>query len=77
MICIISQIDALEMYYTVLIEAAKFYETSMNELKMFLSIICHKKFPNRGESLLVRFGDSTSLSVSAFKNNFYKHSPKK
>jgi hypothetical protein len=45
------------MYYTVLLEAAKLYQSSMNDLKLFLSAIYHKSFPNRGESLVVGFGD--------------------
>lgn len=45
------------MYYTVLLEAAKLYQSNMNDLKLFLSAIYHKSFPNRGESLVVGFGD--------------------
>lgn len=54
----------------VLIEAAKLYDPSMNDLKMFLSAIYHKTFPNRGESLTVRFGAALNVYYNNNKSYF-------
>ncbi|CAF0993496.1 unnamed protein product [Brachionus calyciflorus] len=56
-ICIISQIDALEMYYTILTEVDKiFIHGELESVKNLLRSLYPKPFPNRGESLLVTLG---------------------
>ncbi|RNA39384.1 suppression of tumorigenicity 5 -like [Brachionus plicatilis] len=56
-ICILSEIDALEMYYTILTEIEKICLTSgLEQVKNFLKSLYPKPFPNRGESILVTLG---------------------
>lgn len=67
--CIVSQVDAFEMYHTILLEIEQTLSSSnIDEVKMFMAAIYSKPMPLRGDSVLVSFGIRNKRQIVLDRN---------
>lgn len=66
--CIVSQVDAFEMYHTILMEIEELFSQSLDDVKLFLAAIYSKQLPTRGDSVKVSFGIKQKREITLDRN---------
>ena len=66
--CIVSQVDAFEMYHTILMEIEELFSQSLDDVKLFLAAIYSKQLPMRGHSVKVSFGIKQRREITLDRN---------